>query len=131
MTPTAAEVRNACRWRRGDHLGLIVLLAVWTAVLADDRAHRPVADDRAGLAETVRERIDPNTAPAASLRRLVGIGPGRAEAIVRYRRAPGAAPFTSPDDLQHVPGLGAVTVERIRRHLSLPQGPGGGPGDRR
>ncbi len=66
------------------------------------------------------ERIDPNTASVASLRRLGGIGPMRAQMIVQYRQTHGPAAFRKPKDLQKVHGIGPGTVRRIEHFLKLP-----------
>jgi len=63
------------------------------------------------------ERIDPNLAPAAQLRRLPGVGPTRADAIVRERVS--GEPFRSPDDLLRVPGIGEKTLRRLEPHLTF------------
>ncbi len=67
----------------------------------------------------VRERINPNTAPAASLERLRGIGPKRAAAIVDWRSARDAPAFERPEDLMRIPGIGPGTLRDIRPHLNL------------
>jgi len=51
-----------------------------------------------------RGAVDINTADAATLESLPGIGPATAAAIVAYREANG--PFGSVDDLQNVKGIG-------------------------
>ena len=68
------------------------------------------------------ERIDPNTATVASLRRLPGIGPVRARAIVDYR-ADKKAPFVTLEDLHHVRGIGPGTTQRIADEMALPGRP--------
>ncbi len=91
--------------------------AVEEGVAAEERASRPLASG---------ERIDPNFADAAELRRLPGIGPARAEAILAERRRGG--PFASLADLLRVPGLGPTTIERLAPHLALSPGlPAGRP----
>ncbi|MEZ6235673.1 MAG: ComEA family DNA-binding protein [Phycisphaerales bacterium] len=60
----------------------------------------------------VAQMIDINTASAAELELLPGIGPSRARAIVEDRRANGA--FRSVDDLDRVPGIGSATVDGLR-----------------
>ena len=60
-------------------------------------------------------RIDINTADAAELNVLPGIGPRLAERIVADREARG--PFASLDDLARVRGVGPRTVERIRTYI--------------
>lgn len=56
--------------------------------------------------------INVNTATAADLEELPGIGPVLAEAIVAFREENG--PFTSVDQLEDVSGIGPVTLEEIR-----------------
>ena len=51
------------------------------------------------------------------LRRLPGIGPARAAAIVRDRRERG--PFRTLEDLERIPGLGRSTVSRLAPMLTL------------
>lgn len=60
------------------------------------------------------EQIDVNTATAAELQRLPGIGPKIAERIIEARE--GKA-FTTPEDLRRVAGIGAKTLEKLRPHL--------------
>jgi len=57
-------------------------------------------------------RIDVNTATEADLRRLPGIGPAKAAAILEDRTKNG--PFASCDDLDRVPGIGPTTVALLR-----------------
>lgn len=59
--------------------------------------------------------LDINTASAAELESLSGIGPAKAEAIVEYRTANGR--FASVDDLVQVSGIGEATVEQLREDL--------------
>ena len=69
-------------------------------------------------------RINPNSATAASLMRLPGIGTSRATAIVAYRenlnrgKEPRQA-FETVDDLQKVRGIGPKTVENISKWLKF------------
>lgn len=93
------------------------------AVAAVERRERPLAEG---------ERLDPNTAPAAELDRLPGVGPALAERIMETRKE---ARFRSAGDLARVPGVGERTVDRLAPFLALPggEGTGGstGPGGRR
>lgn len=62
--------------------------------------------------------VNINTADAPTLAgALLGVGPDKAAAIVRYREAHGA--FQQVDDLAKVKGIGARTLERNRDHLSV------------
>lgn len=57
------------------------------------------------------EKVNINTADAATIDRvMVNIGPGKAEAIVAYRKANG--PFRSAEQLALVKGVGLKTVEK-------------------
>ena len=56
--------------------------------------------------------IDVNTASAAELDALPGIGPALAARILAYREEHG--PFASLDDLALVNGIGTQTVEGLR-----------------
>ena len=62
------------------------------------------------------EKINVNTAPAAELEELYGIGEVKAQAIVEWREAHG--PFTYPEDLLAVPGIGEKTLEKIRDDIT-------------
>ncbi|ROR35101.1 ComEA family DNA-binding protein [Inmirania thermothiophila] len=60
-----------------------------------------------------RAGVDLNSADAETLARAVpGVGPARAEAIVRYRETHG--PFRSLEDLLAVRGIGPKLLERMR-----------------
>ena len=56
-------------------------------------------------------RIDLNRADAAALEGLPGVGPVLAERIISYRDAHG--PFTQPEDLLDVSGIGERTYEAL------------------
>ncbi len=58
-------------------------------------------------------RISLNSASEGDLDRLPGIGPALAERIVARR------PFSSVEDLLNVPGIGAVTLEKLRPLVKL------------
>jgi competence ComEA-like helix-hairpin-helix protein len=69
------------------------------------------------------DKINPNIAPLPSLIRLSGIGPARAEAIIGLREAAlmeeGEYPFSSPDDLKRVRGIGPKTAYRIEGQVTF------------
>ena len=67
----------------------------------------------------IESRVNPNTAGAGSLVRLPGIGPARAEAIIKYRDtfAEGQVAFTCVADLQNIKGIGPKTAESIGEWL--------------
>ena len=111
------------RWRRGDLVGLIVLSAfLGSALIYHSGLNRLWFTDQPGVYPTrifsARQKIDPNTATIASLRRLDRIGPVLARAIVAYRRTRPQA-FRRPEDLTGVHGIGPGIVNRMRPHLSF------------
>lgn len=61
--------------------------------------------------------VDLNTATAAELDALKGIGPAKAKAIIDYREKNG--PFNSVDDLKKVKGFGEKTVEKLRPEITV------------
>ena len=63
-------------------------------------------------------RIDINTASAAELELLPGIGPTLAERITDFRARSG--PFRNIESLQRVRGIGPKTVEKIRPYAVVP-----------
>ncbi|HTO71738.1 MAG TPA: helix-hairpin-helix domain-containing protein [Myxococcota bacterium] len=61
--------------------------------------------------------VNVNSATADELGLLPGIGPAKAEAIIRYRKEHGA--FKNVDELSQVKGIGDKEMERIRAHVAL------------
>jgi len=113
-------------WRRRHLAGLILLcLAGGCALVIHsvqpsvrlDGGRDPIVDPQ--QCSAAAEKIDPNTASEASLRRLYGIGPSLARRIVEYRRRQPAQAFTQPGDLQNVPGIGPKTVAQNQEHLHI------------
>ncbi|MDY7010134.1 MAG: helix-hairpin-helix domain-containing protein [Planctomycetota bacterium] len=112
-------------WNRSDRLAVTVLIGIWGIYLIcyaathTEMLTRPPSINSSKV-RLVGEKIDPNTASPASLRRLPMIGPAKAEAIVVYRRAhqgQSGSAFKSEKDLEKVSGIGPETIERISRHL--------------
>ncbi|WP_293001369.1 ComEA family DNA-binding protein [Nevskia sp.] len=64
--------------------------------------------------------VDINTADAKALESLDGVGPSKAQAIVKFRAKNGA--FKSVDDLEKVPGIGAATIAKNRDNLTVSGG---------
>ena len=100
----------------------LTIVALTGARLATDRQHfpDPLPPFPAGF-DRLADRIDPNHAPAGELAVLPGIGPAKADAIIRYReqaRADGRWPaFENPQDLQNVAGIGPVITRRVVPYL--------------
>lgn len=61
--------------------------------------------------------VNVNTASAAELEKVPGIGPVTAASVVAHRTAKG--PFAKAEDLLQVKGIGPKTLEKIRPHITL------------
>ncbi|MBS1401793.1 MAG: helix-hairpin-helix domain-containing protein [Oscillospiraceae bacterium] len=75
----------------------------------------PSDDISAQTAAAEPERININTATAAELESLPGIGPKLAARIVDYRAANG--PFQSPEELMNVSGIGEKTYAGLAEQI--------------
>ncbi len=71
----------------------------------------------AGAAEPTDAKININTASAAELSQLNGIGKAKAEAIVQFREQQGG--FKSVDELTQIKGIGTAIVDKNRPRLTL------------
>ena len=78
----------------------------------------PVQDHRVTAAT---DRIDPNTASAASMIRLGGIGPVLSAAIIKHRSSHDFKTFKTAGDLAVIHGIASGTIRRIAPDLSLPR----------
>ncbi len=67
------------------------------------------------------EVVNLNAASVEQLQTLPGIGPGRAEAIVRYRQQHGQ--FATVDELDRVPGIGPALIQRLHDRVSVAAAP--------
>lgn len=61
--------------------------------------------------------VNINKANSAQLQTLNGIGPAKAQEIIKYRKAHGG--FKSVDELVNVSGIGPKTVEKLRAQVSV------------
>ncbi|MFL5306211.1 MAG: ComEA family DNA-binding protein [Polyangia bacterium] len=86
---------------RGD----LVIVAVIALAAAPVRA-----------AKEVDGVVNLNTAPAAVLALLPGVGPAKGDAIVAYRTR---RPFRTVDELVRIKGIGRKMVRRLRPHLAV------------
>ncbi len=70
-----------------------------------------------GGAAAAGDLVNINTADEAGLDELPGVGPATAKAIIGYRDEHG--PFASVDALTDVPGIGEVTLEKLRPLITV------------
>lgn len=66
---------------------------------------------------TVPAKVNINTATAAQLDELPGVGPATAKRIIAWRQSKG--PFARVDDLLNVPGIGPSKLDAMRPMVSV------------
>lgn len=62
-------------------------------------------------------QVNLNTADAAQLQHIPGIGPAMAERILTYRRSAGR--FQSPDDLLQISGIGDKKYQKMKPYMTV------------
>jgi competence protein ComEA len=65
--------------------------------------------------------VNLNTATAAELQQVPGIGPATADNILQARKSYGR--FKSVDDLQAIRGIGSSRLEKMRKYLTVGASP--------
>ena len=83
---------------------------LWTQEAAAQTSEEPAAEPGA-------QKVNINTADAAQLQALPGIGQVRAAQIVADREANG--PFRVPEDITRVSGIGQGTLEQILDYITV------------
>lgn len=114
-------------WTRAQQRALAIATLLACAFFAIALWRRPtlVGDPPPALGDrfdVLKDRLDPNTASAAELAVLPGIGPSKAQAIVEYRDSQPAPAFAAPADLMRVHGIGEVTAQKLAPYLYFPEG---------
>jgi competence ComEA-like helix-hairpin-helix protein len=110
-------------------IGIVAALVVYGSIrLWFNRAYisdpQPITPAHAA---ELADKIDPNSADAATLSVLPLIGDKRAADIVAYRDRhtrdhPGEPAFRTVEDLLRIRGIGAATIEQLRPFLIFPKG---------
>jgi len=91
----------------------VVLLCLFSSVVLQASIKKP----------PVRP-VNINTATAAELQQVPGIGPETAKNIVEMRKSYGA--FRSVDDLLALRGIGRKRLEKMRKYLTVGKAPASG-----
>jgi competence protein ComEA len=94
--------RQPVRWS-----ALLLVAAFWAAAAAAETAADP----------TVTHRVNINQASAAQIALLPRVGAKAAERIVEYRKTHG--PFSQPEQLMEVKGIGEKLFGQLKPYLTL------------
>ena len=126
----AGDWRSTRGFSDGQRRALIGLLILFIGCIMIGLLRNPVFLDDPLPADAMRhaelvDRIDPNTADAATLSALPQLGESRAAAIVAYReqfrqRDPSRVVFQSVDDLMRVRGIGVAISRQMEPYLVFP-----------
>ncbi len=90
-----------------------------TIIVTEEVSAEDVADTSASTAiveEQASGLININTADAAELMKLKGVGEKTAEKIIEYRAQ---TPFEKPEDIMNVKGIGEKKFEDIKDHICV------------
>jgi competence ComEA-like helix-hairpin-helix protein len=98
----------------------------WTDVNTEIQAWLETVEEEDKIAKqanptrVTNELIDINRADVNELMRLNGIGPTKAQAIVKYREQHG--PFRRKEDIMQVKGIGPATFDKMKDKIILRTG---------
>lgn len=90
-----------------------------TIILTEEVSAEDVADTSINVSVTEEQAaglININTADAAELMKLKGVGEKNAEKIIEYRVQ---TPFEKPEDIMNVKGIGEKKFEDIKDHICV------------
>lgn len=90
-----------------------------TIAITEEVSAETVADTSITASETERQAaglININTADAAELMKLKGVGEKTAEKIIEYRAQ---TPFEKPEDIMNVKGIGEKKFEDIKDYICV------------
>ncbi len=93
---------------------IALILALTLPLAAPLSSHAVVQESRTG---TAVQTVNINTATAAQLEALPGIGPSMAQRIVSHREKNG--PFKKLEDLMVIQGIGEKSFLKLRQYLTI------------
>lgn len=105
--------RSNERGLRGKTLAHAALVMLGAAFLLGAAAPGLAREDQVS-------RVDLNSATAAELESLPGVGPSKAQAIIAHREE---APFKSTDELVEVKGIGEKLYAQLKDHVTVSAAP--------
>lgn len=117
----SAKLKKAGVWSESNPDNIVGLRAQQRS---EDQELKQIKEEAVGIEETEGAKrapkagspggpIDINTATAAELQKIKGIGPVLAEKIIAGR------PYRTLNDLRRVNGIGEKTFEKIRPYLTI------------
>ena len=122
---SSAKDEGASRRPRTRLLAILAALAVYACIAFWMKPGTAVhiSESLSDLRDSVSDRlhkhpdhpIDLNTATAAELEQLPGVGPGTASQIIRFREQSG--PIRRPEDLLAIPRITRRALDRIRPYI--------------
>jgi competence protein ComEA len=98
-------------------LSLVALAALFAAQPCTIAAAQTASAARVGKPVATAAVVNINTAPAADIERLPGIGAKTAARIVEYREKNG--PFKKVEDLMNVRGIGEKNFLKLKPQLTV------------
>lgn len=101
-------VRNSLR---------VLLLGGALGLIQEGFSQAAYAETQAKVEKSHLTTLNINDATAAEFETLQGIGAVIANRIVTYRDQYG--PFEAVDELQNIPGIGAVKLEKMKRFVTV------------
>lgn len=90
-----------------------------TIIVTEEVSAESVADTSTSVSATEEQAaglVNINTADAAELMKLKGVGEKTAEKIIEYRAQ---TPFEKPEDIMNVKGIGEKKFENIKDHICV------------